>query len=113
TVCSPSWRPKPWEKRFRFKNKRVSLDSTVIDLCMSMYDWAKFRRTKGAVKLHLVLDHDSYLTRMKDKAQFEVVETREPPQNRNILKDQTIPTNPPISRLDTNTAWKTPACSIW
>jgi hypothetical protein len=48
-------------KKFRFKNKLVSLDSTVIDLCLSMYDWAKFRRTKGAVKLHLVLDHDGYL----------------------------------------------------
>ena len=125
----------------RFKNKLVSLDSTVIDLYLSMYDWAKYRRTKGAVKLHLVLDHDGYLpcfglvtdgkvadvkaawqitfapgtivvddrgyndyrlfaewtdssvffvTRMKDNAQFEVVEEREPPQNRNILKDQTI-----------------------
>lgn len=129
------------KKKFRFKNKLVSLDSTVIDLCLSMYDWAKYRRTKGAVKLHLVLDHDGYLpcfglvtdgkvadvkaawqiafapgtivvddrgyndyrlfaewtdsgvcfvTRMKDHAQFEVVEEREPPQNRNILKDQTI-----------------------
>ena len=127
--------------KFRFKNKLVSLDSTVIDLCLSMYDWAKYRRTKGAVKLHLVLDHDGYLpcfglvtdgkvadvkaawqiafapgtivvddrgyndyrlfaewtdssvffvTRMKDNAQFEVVEEREPPQNRNILKDQTV-----------------------
>ena len=47
--------------KFRFKNKLVSIDSTVIDLCLSMYDWAKFRRTKGAVKLHLVLDHDGYL----------------------------------------------------
>ena len=46
---------------FRFKNKLVSLDSTVIDLCLSMYDWATYRRTKGAVKLHLVLDHDGYL----------------------------------------------------
>ncbi len=106
-----------------------------------MYDWAKFRRTKGAIKLHLVLDHDGYLpcfgiitegkvadvkaahqihfapgtvvvddrgyndyrlfakwtdagvffvTRMKDNALFEVVEEREPPQNRNILKDQII-----------------------
>ena len=45
------------KKKFRFKNKLVSLDSTVIDLCLSLYDWAKFRRTKGAVKLHLVLDH--------------------------------------------------------
>ena len=129
------------KKKFRFKNKLVSLDSTVIDLCLSMYDWAKYRRTKGAVKLHLVLDHDGYLpcfglvtegkvadvkaawqidfapgtivvddrgyndyrlfadwtnsgvffvTRMKDNAQFEVVEEHEPPQNRNIVKDQTI-----------------------
>jgi hypothetical protein len=47
--------------KFRFKNQLVSLDSTVIDLCISVFDWAKFRRTKGAVKLHLVLDHDGYL----------------------------------------------------
>ena len=129
------------KKKFRFKNKLVSLDSTVIDLCLSLYDWAKFRRTKGAVKLHLVLDHDGYLpcfgiitdgkvadvkaahqmhfasgtivvddrgyndyrlfaqwtdagvyfvTRMKDNALFEVVEEREPPQNRGILTDQII-----------------------
>ncbi len=49
------------KKKFRFKNKWVSLDSTTMDLCLSMYDWAKFRRAKGAVKLHLVLDHDGYL----------------------------------------------------
>ena len=49
------------KKKFKFKNKLVSLDSTTIDLCLSMYDWAKFRRTKGAIKLHLVLDHDGYL----------------------------------------------------
>ncbi|MGH7847929.1 MAG: IS4 family transposase [Candidatus Binatia bacterium] len=51
----------PFGKKFRFKNKLVSLDSTVIDLCISIFDWAKFRRTKGAIKLHLVLDHDGYL----------------------------------------------------
>lgn len=51
----------PVGKKFRFKNKLVSMDSTVIDLCIEMFDWAKFRRTKGAVKLHLVLDHDGYL----------------------------------------------------
>ena len=129
------------KKKFRFKNKLVSIDSTVIDLCLSLYDWAKFRRTKGAVKLHLVLDHDGYLpcfgiitdgkvadvkaahqmhfapdtivvddrgyndyrlfakwteasvyfvTRMKDNTLFEVVEEHAVPQNRNILKDQTI-----------------------
>ena len=48
-------------KKFRFKNKLVSLDSTVIDLCAALFDWAKFRRTKGAVKLHLLLDHDGYV----------------------------------------------------
>jgi len=49
------------KKKFRFKNKLVSLDSSTIDLCMSVFDWAKFRRTKGAVKLHLLLDHDGHL----------------------------------------------------
>ncbi len=49
------------KRKFRFKNTLLSLDSTVIDLCLSLYDWATFRRTKGAVKLHLVLDHDGYL----------------------------------------------------
>lgn len=49
------------KRKFRFKSKLVSLDSTTIDLCLSMYDWARFTRTKGAVKLHLVLDHDGYL----------------------------------------------------
>jgi len=129
------------KKKFRFKNKLVSIDSTVIDLCLSMYDWAKFRTTKGAVKLHLVLDHDGYLpcfgiitdgkvadvkaahqmrfapdtivvddrgyndyrlfarwtgagvyfvTRMKDNTLFEVTEEHPVPQNRNIVKDQTI-----------------------
>jgi len=48
-------------RKFRFKNKLVSLDSTVIDLCATLFDWAQFRRTKGAVKLHCLLDHDGYL----------------------------------------------------
>ena len=47
--------------KFRFKNKLLRLDASVIDLCASLFDWAHFRRTKGAVKLHLVLDHDGYL----------------------------------------------------
>jgi hypothetical protein len=48
-------------RKFRFKNKLLSIDATTIELCASLFDWAKFRRTKGAVKLHLVLDHDGYL----------------------------------------------------
>ncbi len=56
--CQPLARGR---KKFRFKNKLVSLDSTVIDLCATLFDWAQFRRTKGAVKLHCLLDHDGYL----------------------------------------------------
>jgi DDE family transposase/uncharacterized protein DUF4372 len=49
------------KKKFRFKNRMLSLDATVIDLCAAVFDWAKFRKTKGAVKLHLLLDHAGYL----------------------------------------------------
>jgi len=48
-------------RKFRFKNPLLSLDASVIDLCASVFDWATYRRTKGAVKLHLLLDHDGYL----------------------------------------------------
>lgn len=47
--------------KFRFKNKLYSLDASTIDLCLSLFPWAKFRETKGAVKLHMGLDHDGYL----------------------------------------------------
>lgn len=33
-----------------------ALDSTTIDLCLSLFPWAKFRKTKGAIKLHTLLD---------------------------------------------------------
>jgi len=48
-------------RRFRFKNPLRSLDSTVIELCAEVFDWAKFRQTKGAVKLHMQLDHQGCL----------------------------------------------------
>jgi hypothetical protein len=46
---------------FRFKNKLYSFDSSTIDLCLSLFPWAHFRTTKGAVKLHVGLDHDGLL----------------------------------------------------
>ena len=49
------------KKKFRFKNKLLSLDSTSIDLCASIFDWAKYKRTKGAVKVHLLLDNEGCL----------------------------------------------------
>jgi len=51
----------PGKHKFRFKNKLLSLDSSTISLCLSLFPWAKYRQTKGAVKLHLLLDHDGYL----------------------------------------------------
>jgi len=127
--------------KFRFKNKLLSLDSSTISLCLSLFPWAKFRRTKGAIKLHLLLDHDGYLptyayisngkrhdvtvarkvplapgsivamdrgyndyklfaywtangiffvTRLKENADYMVVEDRTLPRNRNIVADQLI-----------------------
>ena len=46
---------------FRFKNKLYSLDASTIDLCLSVFPWARFRHTKGAVKLHVGLDHAGLL----------------------------------------------------
>jgi hypothetical protein len=127
------------QRKFRFKHKLISMDATVIDLCASVFDWARFRRTKGAVKLHLLLDHDGFLpcyavitegkqhevrvaqqlhyepgtllvmdrgyndytwfadltrqgvyfvTRMKDNADYIVVEERELPRRKGLLRDQ-------------------------
>jgi Transposase DDE domain/Domain of unknown function (DUF4372) len=129
------------KRKFRFKNPLLSLDATVIDLCATMFDWAKFRLTKGAVKLHLLLDHDGYLpsfavitegkkhevrvarqmqfapgailvfdrgytdyewftnltqqavyfvTRLKENADYGVLEKREVPQRRGVLRDEVV-----------------------
>ncbi len=129
------------KRKFRFKHKLLSIDSTTIALSLSMFDWAQYKRSKGAVKLHLVLDHDGYLpqyavisngkqadisaarkmsfapgtmlvfdrgyadydwwlslmrqkvffvTRLKDNADYEVVEKREVPENSNVRKDEVI-----------------------
>jgi Domain of unknown function (DUF4372)/Transposase DDE domain len=127
--------------KFRFKNKLQSLDSTTISLCLDLFPWATFRRAKGGVKAHVLLDHDDYLpsyvliteakksdvriaqtldlnqgsivaidkgyndyalfgkwtdhkvffvTRLKDNAAYEVVESAMGPLPHNILADETI-----------------------
>jgi hypothetical protein len=45
----------------RIKRKVYIMDSSIVPLCMSLFDWAKFRTKKGAIKLHAVLDYDSGL----------------------------------------------------
>jgi hypothetical protein len=54
------------QHRFRFKNKLFSIDSTTISLCLSLFPWAEFRRAKGGVKLHVMLDHDDYMPTFAD-----------------------------------------------
>ena len=68
------------KKKFRFKNKLVSLDATVVDLCLSMFNWAHFRRAKGAIKLHLLLDHDGYLPSFAVITEGKVAEVKVVPQ---------------------------------
>ncbi len=131
----------PKNRKFRFKNKLLSLDSTTIALCLALFPWAEFRRTKGAVKLHLLLDHDGYfpayayisngkkhdvtiarkvplppgsivamdrgyddyrlfscwteegvffVTRMKNNADFTVIEENTIPSTGNVLRDQLV-----------------------
>jgi hypothetical protein len=57
SMLGPSWKP------FRFKNKLLSLDSTTISLCLSLFPWAQFKKIKGGVKAHVLLDHDDYMPR--------------------------------------------------
>jgi len=47
--------------KFKIKSKIFLLDSTTISLCLSIFDWAKYKTTKGAVKMHTLLDYDGNL----------------------------------------------------
>ena len=129
------------KRKFRFRHKLLSIDSTTIALSLSMFDWAQYKRSKGAVKLHLVLDHQGYLprfavisdgkradigvarnlsfapgtmlvfdrgyadyewwlslteqkvqfvTRLKENADYEVVEKRPVPDKGNVRRDEVI-----------------------
>ena len=54
------WQPGK-KRRFRFKQQLLTLDSTTLELCASLFPWAHYRQRKGAAKIHLVLDNDGYL----------------------------------------------------
>ena len=47
--------------KFKIKTKIFLLDSTTISLCLSLFDWAKYKTAKGAVKMHTLLDFDGNL----------------------------------------------------
>lgn len=45
------------ENKFNFDNPLYTIDSSIINLCLSVFDWAKYRTTKGALKLHMLLNN--------------------------------------------------------
>ena len=47
--------------KFRIKAKILLLDSSTISLCLSLFDWAKYKTAKGAIKMHTLLDYDGNL----------------------------------------------------
>jgi hypothetical protein len=49
------------KRKFRFRNPVESVDAALIPLWLSVFDWAHYRRAKGAVKLHMLLSHQGYL----------------------------------------------------
>lgn len=50
--------------RFRFRHRLLTIDASLVFLCEKVFDWAEYHRGKGALKLHLVLDHQGYLPRL-------------------------------------------------
>lgn len=60
--------------QFSFKNKLYLLDTTTVDLCLSVFPWAKFRKRKGAIKLHMGIDADGYLPTFMDMTDGKIHE---------------------------------------
>lgn len=94
------------QTRFKIKSKILLLDSTTISLCLSLYDWAKFRKKKGAIKLHTLLDYDGCLPvyiRMTDGKPHDstVAKTLSLPADAVVVADRAYVDFPTLYR------WKT------
>lgn len=66
--------------RFKFKNPLYALDATMIELCLSLFPWAKYRTTKGALKMHTLLNIRTGLPeflRITDGKRADITEARE------------------------------------
>ncbi len=70
--------------KFRFKNPLYTIDASTIDLCLSVFPWAKFRRTKGAIKLHCLYDHSGALPTFMTVTDGKRHDVR-------VVKDNTFP----------------------
>ncbi len=49
------------QTKFRIKSKIFLLNSSTISLCLCLFDWARYKTAKGAVKMHTLLDYDGNL----------------------------------------------------
>ncbi len=81
------------QTRFKIKSKILLLDSTTISLCLSLYDWARFRKKKGAIKLHTLLDYDGCLPvyiNMTDGKVHDATAAKElsPPKDAVVVADR-------------------------
>jgi len=63
-------------REFEFKNDLYSLDASVINLCLSTFDWAKYRTTKGALKLHVLLDNRTALPEVVNITEGKVADVK-------------------------------------
>lgn len=50
--------------RLRFRHRLLTIDASLVFLCEKVFDWAEYHRGKGALKMHLVLDHQGFLPRL-------------------------------------------------
>jgi hypothetical protein len=80
-------------KKFKFSEQLFSIDSTIIPLCLDVFDWAFYRTSKGAAKIHLVLDHGSYLPSFfvisdGKTADIKIAEGLKIPRNSIIVMDR-------------------------
>lgn len=68
------------QNKFRIKSKIYLMDATTITVCLSIFDWAKYRKSKGAIKLHTVLDFDGCLpiyVNMSDGNKHEIEDAKQ------------------------------------
>ncbi len=78
------------EHRFKFKNPLYALDSTMIEICLSLFPWAKYRTTKGALKMHTLFNVRTGIPefiRVSDGKRADVTEARE---RFNVLEPESI-----------------------
>lgn len=78
------------KRRFKFRNPLYALDSTMIELCLNLFPWAKYRTTKGALKMHTLFNVRTGIPefiRVTDGKRADVTEARE---RFNVLEPESI-----------------------